>query len=481
MEKPFIYLFHTYKGRYVYDINTNTILHLNDELWLEIEQKKKNDSYIFSENAANQISELMQRGYLSSNRWKSIRHPATDIMPFQLDNSLYAVVLQVTQVCNLNCSYCPFAQGKYYSRKHTAKQMSEETAAKAVDFLVQHATNSDRLVVGFYGGEPLINFETVKFTVNYIARKYPHKSFSFFMTTNATLLDDEKIQFLDKHNFNLTISLDGPKEIHDKNRPSFSHESSFEKVMDAINIINKKYPEFQERISFNCVIDPNSSFDCFHSFFTSYENIGEYYCRFSNISSTNAKDYVPEISEDYATKYNFETFKCILSSIGKLDDSNISPIVKEYLEEILQTMFDKRLPGQLGETGHPGGPCVPGGRKIFVNVEGDIFPCEKVNEMSENAKIGNIYTGFDLEKCSTLLNIAHLTENECKNCWACRLCYLCCIFCEEDGKLSRSVKLKGCMQVKASVDNYFKIYACLMEHNYDRYLKWFDFYSQEES
>lgn len=475
MNAPFIYLFKTYRGQYIYDVNTNRILSIPRTLWDELNKKEKSPSFEYSEYAKKQILELQQQGYLSSNRWKNIRHPASDIMPFQLDNALCSIVLQVTQICNLNCSYCPFAQGNYYSRKHTGKQMSRETAAYAIDFLVQHATNSNLLAVGFYGGEPLVNFETVKYTVEYISKKYPYKEFSFFMTTNATLLDEEKIAFLNEHKFNLTISLDGPKEVHDKNRQSFSQESSFEKVMGAIDTINEKYPDFRDRVSFNCVIDPAASFDCFHSFFSSYENVKEFYCRFSNITRANAKDFELEVSNDYISKYNFEVFKCILANIGKISKKTVSPIVKEYLDEVLQVMFDKRFVGNLGETGHPSGPCVPGEGKLFINVDGNIYPCEKVNEMSEKMKIGNIFEGFDIKKCSTIINIAHLTEDECKNCWACRLCYLCCLFCEEDAKLLPSVRLKNCKQVRENLNNYFMIYACLIEHNFDRNLDWFDF------
>ena len=179
MNAPFIYLFKTYRGQYIYDVNTNRILSIPRTLWDELNKKEKSPSFEYSEYAKKQILELQQQGYLSSNRWKNIRHPASDIMPFQLDNALCSIVLQVTQICNLNCSYCPFAQGNYYSRKHTGKQMSKETAAYAIDFLVQHATNSNLLAVGFYGGEPLVNFETVKYTVEYISKKYPYKEFSF--------------------------------------------------------------------------------------------------------------------------------------------------------------------------------------------------------------------------------------------------------------------------------------------------------------
>ena len=299
------------------------------------------------------------------------------------------------------------------------------------------------------------------------------------MTTNATLLDEKKIDFLSKHEFSITISLDGPREIHDRNRQSFSKESSFDKIMKALKLIKEKFPEFHKNIIFNCVIDPNASFDCFHSFFTSYEDINDYMCRFSNISTANLKSDDVTVSDDYLTRYNFEIFKSILSRIGKIEKDAVSPIVSSYMTDLLEVMLEKRHYGRLGDVGHPGGPCIPGGRKIFVNVDGDIFPCEKINELSENMKIGNVYSGFSMDKCLNLLNIATLTEAECKQCWASRLCYLCCLFCEKNGELSRSQRLSNCKMVRQHLIEYFKIYACLMEHGYDKNADWFNSYIAE--
>ena len=49
--------------------------------------------------------------------------------------------------------------------------------------------------------------------------------------------------------------------------------------------------------------------------------------------------------------------------------------------------------GYMGKVNHPSGPCIPGGRRIFVNVKGDIYPCEKVSENCERGRIGNNVTG----------------------------------------------------------------------------------------
>ncbi len=70
-------------------------------------------------------------------------------------------------------------------------------------------------------------------------------------------------------------------------------------------------------------------------------------------------------------------------------------------------------------------PCVPGKHRFFVNAEGYFYPCERVNELSPVMQIGNLETGFELEKVENLLNIGKLTDEECRKCWAFRFCTIC--------------------------------------------------------
>ena len=66
---------------------------------------------------------------------------------------------------------------------------------------------------------------------------------------------------------------------------------------------------------------------------------------------------------------------------------------------------------------HHSGPCVPGIQRLFVDVEGNLYPCERVSEASKAVRMGHIDTGFDIDKARALLNIGKLTEKECKQCF----------------------------------------------------------------
>ena len=158
------------------------------------------------------------------------------------------VILQVTQNCNLRCEYCVYS-GSYINRVHTNKRMSFETAVKTIDFLAAHSLNCNEVSIGFYGGEPLLEIELIKKAVSYAKEVFGEKKVNFNMTTNATLLNMDIADFLVQNDFNITISLDGPRNIHNKNRIfANSNKGTFDLIMENIALIREKYPFFDKKM-----------------------------------------------------------------------------------------------------------------------------------------------------------------------------------------------------------------------------------------
>ena len=105
-----------------------------------------------------------------------------------------ALCLHVAHTCNLNCAYCFASQGKYHGERAV---MSYEVGKQALDFLVANSGSRTNLEVDFFGGEPLMNWDTVKRLVAYARSIEPEcgKRFRFTLTTNGVLLDDEVTDF----------------------------------------------------------------------------------------------------------------------------------------------------------------------------------------------------------------------------------------------------------------------------------------------
>ena len=109
------------------------------------------------------------------------------------------------------------------------------------DFLIQKSGNIRNLELDFFGGEPLLNWNVVTETVKYarsLEKKY-NKNFRFTLTTNGMLLNDEKIDFINKEIYDVVLSLDGRKETNDRFRIGKNKQGSYDLIV----------PKFQKLVS----------------------------------------------------------------------------------------------------------------------------------------------------------------------------------------------------------------------------------------
>ncbi|HLP48748.1 MAG TPA: radical SAM protein, partial [Candidatus Kapabacteria bacterium] len=162
------------------------------------------------------------------------------------------LTLLMGQACNLKCHYC-FNRNKSHIPK---KYMSKEVAKAAVDLLFRESNHVETLNIGFYGGEPMLQFDLIKWIISYTNQKADefHKTIKYNMTTNGTLLTDEGIQFITENKIHTTISLDGNREIHDKNRVFPDGSGSFDTVFSAYTRLKEKS---NDTTTFTVVCSPN--------------------------------------------------------------------------------------------------------------------------------------------------------------------------------------------------------------------------------
>jgi len=90
----------------------------------------------------------------------------------------------------------------------------------------------------------------------------------------------------------------------------------------------------------------------------------------------------------------------------------------------------------------PGGQCLPGIQRFFVTVDGKFFTCERVDEESSELCIGDLKNGFDLENAKKILNVAKITEKECRECWCYKMCSQCVAKAGENGKIEAANHLR---------------------------------------
>ncbi len=455
-------IFKTHRHQYLYDRYSNAIICLNDEQAYEM---KKVESGEIDGLQSQIIKNFQTNGILLEKEIEVIEHPEPPYLKHLLKNDMEQVTLQVTQNCNLRCEYCVYG-GKYLNRKHCNNKMSFETAKAAIDFGISNSKETRRLSIGFYGGEPLLEFELIKKCILYVNQTVEGQDVFFTITTNGTLLSEDKMKFFCDYDVQIVISLDGMKEEHDKHRKFSNGQGSFDVIIKNVRKFKELYPDYVKRnVNFNTVISPETNVTKVEKYFNADDVLSDSYIMFNTMSEDGYQGEV-EYNEMSLIKRRFEHLKMLLSLLGKVDVRSVSRIVvygKSEIESLYrQLQFHTPIPRYM----HHSGPCVPGVKRCFVSFDGKIYPCERVPEL-ECTCIGDIYKGFDMGKVSNMLNIGKLSENECKNCWAIRLCMQCIKDIQLTEELpTKKEKLKACKQSKEDVIFNLTTIAILTELGY---------------
>lgn len=289
--KPFIHLFKTLKNYYFYDVNRNENVRVEKEVYEHLQKVLEGDSGgDRNPMVIEEIRRLKEEGYLSDNKVKEIKHPATDLLETYLSRKIKLLIIQLTQNCNLRCEYCPYTHNDGTGRVHQNKTIDFETIKKALLILRDNSIDNDNISVSFYGGEPLIEFDLIKKTVNYCKYVFNGKSVGFSLTTNATLFTEEIMNFFEEESFSILVSLDGPKNLNDKNRKfSYSNKSVFDKVIDNLKIIEKNYRNLFKNTSLNMVLDPTVELKDYALLFRDYPILNKI-----NIRTSILDDYTED-------------------------------------------------------------------------------------------------------------------------------------------------------------------------------------------
>jgi len=145
-------------------------------------------------------------------------------------------VISVTNKCNFNCLYCHPEAGPQKD------EMSEETAKKVLDFIFSIPIANDLQII-IEGGEPLLKWDLIKFIFKIAKKRAKQKKLKlhFSFTTNLSLMTDEIAKEIAEMGINPCVSLDGPKDLHNKQRPFIGGEGSYEKVIYWTNRLKEKY------------------------------------------------------------------------------------------------------------------------------------------------------------------------------------------------------------------------------------------------
>lgn len=429
---------------YVYDRNRDAIINIGEE---DYQALSKTDS----EEKQNIIAKYQSKGFLLESYLKSIEHPATFFLEAYKERHITEMILQVTQDCNLRCGYCFYVNEEYLGRKYAHKNMSFEVAEKAMDYYIGHSTNQE-MTLAFYGGEPLLRMDLVKHCITYMGEKVKDREVKFVFTTNGTLLTLDIARYFCDKNVSIMISLDGTRDNHNVHRVFSDGSGSFDIIMKNLRRIKDELPGLFDRIHFNCVVTPKTDYKEVREYFEYDELLKDSLFSAAMLQDNYVKDeHKPIYDDKLYVDMNYGTLKAMLYFMGRLEMNDISLLFRGEIHNINKALDSLQSSKQLPEISHHGGPCIAGSKRLFVDIAGRFFPCERVSEDSKIMNIGTIKEGVSVTKVDYLINVGKISAEKCLNCWIFHHCKICPSEADNLEVLDEKKKFVKCRSAQYSV------------------------------
>lgn len=469
--------FCTDKNYYFLDTGTGKVAKLKINVYLVIKKILESDDYcdilrlpLTAEDFLDALNEIdlaiKTENILSANPVQTLTGDAVEKLDEILANGIQNITLEVTEKCNLRCKYCIYNTSHEEYREFGTRNMSWDVAKKAVDFLSDHSTHAQNCHIGFYGGEPLINFELIKKVVKYAKEKM--EGITFALTTNAVLMTEEIAQFFFDNDFSVIISLDGPQDVHDENRVLKDGTGSFNKTVEGAKKIIKMYHENGKtsKIGFNIVTTgPNylEKYDKIQAFIETEDWIPKDIFILTSGEDVGPREspyFLPQSQEE--RKYIEGAFEP-LSKWEREHKKDKKPLFTDGVMDKGMLIIHKRILTDKPVARYGmNGCCVPGERRVYVTVDGKFLHCEKVGNIPD---IGNVDQGLDKDKIRKLYVNDFISEatKYCKNCWAVNLCTLCYVSCYDQKGTHFEYRHNPCRVERQYLENNLIRYHSILE------------------
>lgn len=345
---------------------------------------------------------------------------------------VHQIVFEVTDACNLSCTYCSL--GKLYEgfEERVGKKINTRFAINLLKYVfdLKPKNKNNKMYISFYGGEALLNMNFIKQIVEFSKQLNAEKGMelAFSMTTNATLIH-KHIDFLAENKFELLISLDGNEKNHSYRVFSKNKKNSFHRVIENIDMIQRDYPEYFSRyVTFNSVLHNRNSVR------EIYEFILLRYQKIPRISELNSRDIRPENKDILENMFHdireseaeYQKENPDLSGITHTELSLYMELVNflrhnsvnYYISNInaLLNTVEKKLPTNT---------CTPFSKKIFLTNQNQLLPCEKIKYSYSMGKM-NEKVEIDIPAITRQYNFyfEHI-KKFCQACYAYRFCGTC--------------------------------------------------------
>lgn len=303
--------------------------------------------------------------------------------------------LLITQACNLACGYC------YVGKKNA--RMPPSTARKAVGFAFDHTPPEEKIDIGFFGGEPFLEFELVRAITDLIESHpaYDSDRVELAVVTNGTIFSDEIADFLREHDVGFVVSCDGPPAVQDAFRRfpdgrGTSHlvERTIRKALDVFSLI-----------PVNAVYHPTT--------LQQLPRTVEY------LSSLGVRQIY--LNPDFSAPWTADDAALLPAVFGEIADQYTGFYLRDDPHFI--SSIDNRIAVILRGGYEPLERCRMGRGEFAFAPDGSVYPCERLVGLSANDHcIGNLNDGLEFSALPCHLAPASDSNPECRTCGVSAYC-----------------------------------------------------------
>ncbi len=444
--------FRAVSGVYFYDSLNSNIIKINEFMYNTFYDLlgMSRDEYIdkYAENA--EIEKVFDkfRNYMK-NRAESNGFSFLPIKNENRKKNPFKIVIGLTEACNLKCKYCIYSDSYSYTRTSSTKKMSYTIADKFIRWIDENYNVEENLNIGFYGGEPLLNFDIMKYIVKNL-KELPSE-ITFSITTNGYAMSEEHIDFFLANKIRLFVSVDGTKEIHDKYRIALNGEPTYDRIMNNLKPISDRYPDYyREYVNF---VATAATPGIFVELFDLQQD-NPIFSHVSMIWDSDDAEKIESFDEDEVSRIDDITGA---RRAGFIDRFKNRKLLSGDLDLITSI---KRIHFRNSGSDVNYHACSPGNAMLFVSPEGNFHMCEKIDHAMP---IGDLDKGIiSARKNEIERDWLYFKGKNCSKCWGAHLCDLCYVSFVRSENISPSNSI--CSEKKSEIEGMLQLYVRLLDH-----------------
>jgi uncharacterized protein len=474
--KPFIKRFHTQGQKYIYDVPTSGIYHVDDSVYDclgDVSSDSYQESTTLGRTEVERARDAIQRTAAEDGAFKSFKPEGVcfhdlETIKKKLENELSSITLVLTEACNLRCLYCLYSGAYLFERRYSVASLSIEIARAAIDFLIKHSRPGTELNINFYGGEPLLEMLLIARIVDYARTRAGNRnSLSFNVTTNGVLCRGERFDYLRQNNFGILVSIDGPSSLHDRYRQTIAGGGTYDQIVRNLKDNRAKDPVyFKNRTAVNLVLAPPFHLESIAEWTEPPPDWLEGLQMMVNIVSPMPNSFLPSVSAPQDGETFVEQERSLFKTYAqqlRSQQGRVNPFLKALFENDMLSLYrrsHRRLAEGQYRLEHL---CIPGLQTLVVGADAELHFC---TNMTSHMSIGNVNAGFEIDHISRIIRDYLDTCDECVRCWAIRLCSRSCYEIAAKGEqFDAELKRMVCANIRSVIERNLVYYCEALEQD----------------